>query len=287
MLSNGSRINSLNAETAVHGLRRVDVSWHLKQQRAGCLCRAAPRSFRKTWSKVVSFLSVVSVTGSSHRMCSGKLRVHGMAFSRYGCWQVDVSSPSCSWMTSPCRYSPGLRKWGYVHSSFWRKRYSRQHDFWGGLKYTYLLLYPTENVMRMDTCFPPHYYPQFSVVLKQSGDGADVNKACFALSVDLYALRQRQTCITSNGTRFVHAHSYVCTLELGRHRNSGIYGVEEEEEEGRERGRERERAVCACRRNAMAPCDHNTSSSGGGGPFKRRGLVFLFGYLAVWVYVIS
>lgn len=46
---------------------------------------------------------------------------------------------------------------------------------------------------------------------------------------------------------------------------------------------EREREACANRRNAMAPCDHNTSSSSGGssGPFKRRGLVFIFGYLAV------
>ena len=45
---------------------------------------------------------------------------------------------------------------------------------------------------------------------------------------------------------------------------------------------EREREARAHRRNAMAPCDHNTSSSGGdGGPFKRRGLVFIFGYLAV------
>lgn len=56
-------------------------------------------------------------------------------------------------------------------------------------------------------------------------------------------------------------------------------------ERERERRRERERGgreACAHRRNAMAPCDHNTSSSGGdGGPFKRRGLVFIFGYLAV------
>lgn len=51
----------------------------------------------------------------------------------------------------------------------------------------------------------------------------------------------------------------------------------------REGDGEREREACANRRNAMAPCDHNTSSSGGGGggPFKRRGLVFIFGYLAV------
>ncbi|KAI3368305.1 hypothetical protein L3Q82_008018 [Scortum barcoo] len=46
----------------------------------------------------------------------------------------------------------------------------------------------------------------------------------------------------------------------------------ERERDRKKREREREREVCACRRNAMAPCDHNTSSSGGGGgPFKRRG----------------
>ena len=72
--------------------------------------------------------------------------------------------------------------------------------------------------------------------------------------------------------RCLQACSYV-TVERER---------EKEREREREREGEREREARAHRRNAMAPCDHNTSSSGGdGGPFKRRGLVFIFGYLAV------
>lgn len=68
----------------------------------------------------------------------------------------------------------------------------------------------------------------------------------------IQALRKR--CITLTVTCYVHARSYVRILES------------QPEAEGE--------------REAMAPCDHNTSGSGGG-PFKRRGLVFLFGYLAV------